>query len=1430
MNLLPDIVYQLFNRRESKHHFDAIVLSLDIIGFTGITESFMQKGKEGSEIVSSILEQMFENTIRIIRDFHGDIIDFAGDSITVLFVIDDQIIHKDLTFPFLLNVLNCTHEISQSFNNTQQGIFDQYHQHIGIKMGMAFDSVMCQIFNYEKHYAPFFRSEAINRADDCQKYAKNCELYIDQSILKLMGEASKREQLFLSDEQYSCFNFSILSPLLQNYSSSLIQLSSLHATKHLQRQLSEAQINKINSYFFPYLNNEEKLSGEFRDIVSVFLAFDGPDNHYQKLIYEVLRLSYTYGAYFNKIDVIDNNSAILLIFGAPQSYEHMSYRVIAFIHEIKNKISSLNAEYGSHLFKIKAGISHGTSYAGYVGSDQRTEYTCLGDTLNTAARLMCISDWDQILLTSEFVKLSGKKELFEPVELLSIKGKNKKVQSYSLKEMIIFKSEFYDNHFTGRKKELNTLSHLLSGISRKKMNKMLYLYGEAGVGKSRLIYEMISKFKNQINFVHLYTDIIIKNSFNPIKSYLNRYFKIENLHDKAEKNHQFDLNFSLLIRLLSVSKDRRKKEYISDLSQKKDFLKYFLDIEDISLSLGINPKDIYDITLYTLKSFFISLSLIKNVCLVIEDLQNIDEDTVRLLNMISKSSAQYPFLIILSSRYKDDGTKIKIDLSDLKESEMNLNKLSDSDLINMSKHLLGTKANKTLIQFIKEKSNNNPFYIEQIIYYLKDNDYLCKDKNFISLKEEAIKLPDNINALIVSRIDRLSKDLKEIVQYASVIGREVDILLLDDMLRQLNKNNDSFSEKYEEIEKQQIWILLKQLKYIFKHVLIQEAIYEMQLRKKLRKLHLVCAQSIEKCYPDQKDYLINIAYHFEKAEHVNQAKHYYLKSAEYFGSLYQNQKAIESYLKAINMGLEPKVHLTAIVDLSKIYNLIGQKENEKNCILDNLEKARLLDDKYHLMRLKIQLANYYRSMSEYELSRNEYLEAYDIALHQNNQKEMADIIGFLGIIDLHTGKLDNAYYNFNRKKEICQELDDIKGSAYAIGNIGVVHLKKSEYDLAMDCYLEFKNISTEINDVMGEILALGNIGIIWYNKGELAKAEQCFLEEIKLCKEIGDVNRISNAYNNLGGVYWVKSDLNKALKYYELDRKICETRGDKKGLAYAIGNMGLIHFSKNEFYKAIKSFTYWANESEKYQDDYGLTTALSNLAIAYSEIADYDNAIKTLERNIKFCQNNGDDNQLSLSIGNLGSIYFEIGEFLKALDCVNYRLEIVEKIQQPLSFYTCYINLAKIYAELKNHDIAMKYYQKAIQHSIEYKNDNNIISAMNSILFYLYECNLIPEFEHYFNKLNAYAPLMTDEEDKILYELNYCIHLSFSDQENSVKQLLELENRNLKDIYNSQLFYIHWKISKEDSYRIKAIKCNEELHISKKRFIYKKRVDELLNQ
>lgn len=1424
MNLLPDITYQLFYQKESKRNMNAVVLSLDIIGFTALTESFMQKGKEGSEIISSILDQLFEEIIQLIKKYKGEIINFAGDSITVLFILDDQVIQKGLVYPYVLNILNCTNEISCSFQQTQKVIFKQYHQHIGIKMGMAYGNVNCFIYNYDKHFVSFFRSEAINRADDYQKFAKNCELFIDPSILDLPLEASKKEMLFASVVQHSCFNFSVLNAINKENNAHKNHL----ADKQVKTSFNETQINKINSYFFPCLNNDEKLTGEFRDIVSIFLAFEGPVQQYQKLIYEILRLSDTYGAYFNKIDVIDNHSAILLIFGAPQSYEHLSYRVIAFIHDIKNKTNQLNAEIGTHLFKIKAGISHGTCYAGYVGSEQRSEYTCLGDTLNTAARLMCIAGWNQFLLTNEFVKLSDRKDLFDPVELLSIKGKNKKVQSYSLKEMIFFKSEFYDNHFTGRKKEMSIISKMLSAITKKKVNRMLYLYGEAGVGKSRLIYEIIAQYKNQVNFVHLYTDIIIKNSFNPVKSYLNKFFKIENLPDPFERNQQFELNFSLLIRQLSLSADRRKKEFIADLNQKKDFLKYFLDFDDADLSLTINPKDIYDITLYALKSFFISLSLLKSVCLIVEDLQNLDEDTAKLLNMISKSSAQYPFLILLSSRYKDDGTKIRIDLSDLQESELNLNKLSDSDLINMSKHLLSAKANKTLIQFIKEKSNNNPFYIEQIIYYLKDNDYLIKEKDFYSLKEEAIKLPDNINALIVSRIDRLSNDLKEIIQYASVIGREVDIQLLDDMLRQMNKLNENNTEKYIEIEKQQIWLLLKQLKYIFKHVLIQEAIYEMQLKKKLRKLHLLCAQAIEKCYPHQKDYLVNTAYHYEKAGELNQAKHYYLKSAEHFSSLYQNQKAIESYLKAIDMGLEPKKHLEAIVNLSKIYNLIGQKENEKKCLHENIEKARSLDEKYYLMRLKVQLANYYRSMSEYELSRIEYLEAYDIALYLNNEGEMADIIGFLGIIDLHTGKLEAAYHNFHRKKEICQKLNDVKGSAYAIGNIGVVHMKKSEYDLAMECYLEFKNISAEINDVMGQILALGNIGIILYNKGELGQAEDCFLEEIKLCKEIGDVNRISNAYNNIGGVYWVKSDLNKALKYYELDRKICEARGDKKGLAYAIGNMGLIHFSKNDFHKAIKSFTYWAKESEKYQDDYGLTTALSNLAMTYSEIGDYDHAIETLERNIKVCKEIGDDNQLSLAIGNLGSLYCDMGEFLKALDCVNYRLEIVEKIQQPLSYYTCYMNLSKIYTELKNHDFAMKYYQKAIQRSIDHKNDNNLISCLIDVLLYLFEYAYFPEFEYYFTMLSENAHLIKDEDELHLYQLILCIHLSFSDTTEAVKQLRELENKNHKDVVFAQLYYLHWKVSKEDEIRKKALFYYEDLYQFKKKYLYKKRVEELL--
>ncbi len=1412
--LLPDFIYRQFSEKVFSGKISANVMLIDIIGFTSMTERFMQFSKAGAENLSDYLNEMYKPIIRIIHGFQGEIMSFAGDSLLVLF--------SGTKTP--AEIKECAVLIEENFSRIKEQLLIKENIPIGIKIGLSYGQNEWYITGRENHYQYFFKSQAINNANKAQSLCSDMDIIAHKSFVKLLMPDHNSSEDFINLKKTDNIQIEISDQIRQSLTTDYAdaEVSKTHDKS------TEKMIQKTNELFFPVININSLVRGEFRYIACLFISIKADLELFLQTVHILLELSDTYGGYFNKIDLVDNQDTALLIFGAPVSYENNVYRAQFLLTQFKQIVNTRFTDENTGKVKIKAGISCGSAYAGFVGSALRSEYTCLGDTVNVAARLCALADWNTFLVSREVSENAKNWFQYDEKSSISIKGKKQKLSVYSLRDSYVKTDEFYENAFSGREKELKFLSKNLLLLDYGKAPNCIYIYGDPGVGKSRLIFEMINQEKGKIHFIHLYTDNIIKNSLNPVISWLNKYFKIDQVFSQPERSEIFEINYQLFLKQLLLCNDSRKKEFHKEFSNKSELFKSLLSIEtDSPLIKQISPKDLYEITSYTLKRFYLALSLIQKTCIILEDLQYIDNDTEKLLYSICQNSSNFPLMFIITSRFNDDGSKIPFIPAELTVLEVPLSVFTSKELKKMLENQIQGNLSRELADLIKEKSGSNPFYIEQLCSYLLENNLLDNKNSKIVLKADKIEIPGNINALIVSRIDRLSQDLKEIIQVASVIGREVDVLLLNDMLSQIYHSSDSFENLYSDIEKQQVWTLIKQLKYIFRHVLIQEAIYDMQLRQRLRQLHQYCALSLERLYAKREEYYLNIGWHYEKAEIFEKAKEYYILSGDYLSSRYLNSKALETYDKAIDLELENLEYLSVLEKKIKIYNFIAMKNEENRYIQEGLILSKSIDSKYYLMRYLARFGDFNRSISNYDEALDSYEKALQIAREINELQEEADITGFIGLIYMYRGKYDQALSCYEFKIKVCRELNDMKGVAYTTNNIGVIYLRKSRFDQALQCYETLKALSEENNDKFGEILALGNIGLIWYNKGDLDKSEECFLKEIRICREIGDVNRISNAYNNLGNVYWSKDELQKALKYYELDKENCEIRGDKLGLAYAVGNMGLIHYTREDYQKAIKSFRYWAEKCEEFQDYNGLSNALTNLSQIYLAINQIDQAEQVLEKSRQICEKIGDESQLGTTISDLGNVYYYKGEIDKAIECYLFRLKNVQKTGEKISYLNCYENLALFYAFLSNFEEAERYYDLSLAEASDLNNDKRSFIVITNYLKFKLETNRDCDY-HFF--INQAEEILNRSNDKAMeFELSFikASFLALNHPDEGVRLLEEMTQNVDYKVLHPSIYYRLWIITQRSDFQKKALKLYTECYRTNPYYQNKVMIDRL---
>jgi len=230
-------------------------------------------------------------------------------------------------------------------------------------------------------------------------------------------------------------------------------------------------------------------------------------------------------------------------------------------------------------------------------------------------------------------------------------------------------------------------------------------------------------------------------------------------------------------------------------------------------------------------------------------------------------------VILASCRYLESGEMIDLKIPFTCIDHIALGALDEHTSQHMICNLLdtGTLPQKTL-NWIVEKSSGNPLFIEQIISFLKEN--ACFDASF-NLNQNIDELQSfTITDIIGNRIDSLTENVRNTLQHACILGMEFNTTILSEMLtRELRPELNSG-------KKARVWSDLDHLTYIFSHVLIKDTAYHRMLSEKLRKLHVLAAETMIKLQlTEDTTNHETIAFHYERAEVWDRAREYYLKAA-----------------------------------------------------------------------------------------------------------------------------------------------------------------------------------------------------------------------------------------------------------------------------------------------------------------------------------------------------------------------------------------------------------------------------------------------------------------------------------------------------------------------------------------------------------------------
>jgi len=324
---------------------------------------------------------------------------------------------------------------------------------------------------------------------------------------------------------------------------------------------------------------------------------------------------------------------------------------------------------------------------------------------------------------------------------------------------------------------------------------------------------------------------------------------------------------------------------------------------------GIEGEALEKLIFKNIRALLIKGSELRPMILRIEDLHWSDTSSIELLSSLFRLAKGHRILFLNFFRpgYGETGDRVtktvKEDFSDI-STEIALHPLDENESSILISNLLNIKGlPQSLKGQITGRAGGNPFFIEEVVRSLIDEGAVVKkgDAFEVTGKINTVTVPLTINEVLMSRIDRLDEETKNLIKTASVIGR----YFFYKIISQVADNVTDIEKRLGYLEDIQLIRERKrmdELEYLFKHALAQEAAYDSLLIQKRKELHLSVARSIEDVFSERlHEFYGMLAYHYSKADDLDRAEVYMMKAGEEAMKSSASSEALEFFTRSLEL-------------------------------------------------------------------------------------------------------------------------------------------------------------------------------------------------------------------------------------------------------------------------------------------------------------------------------------------------------------------------------------------------------------------------------------------------------------------------------------------------------------------------------------------------